>query len=144
MTNDLQDLIQFVKILQDLAWQDLTKSCKKSYKMLQELTKILQDFANILTRSYQHLSRILPRDLTRSFQILPASWQDLTNYLLIRFFLGSYKIYQYLTRSYKILTRFSHGWPRDLSKPYEDHGVSLLFNVQHCPVKLALLKLNQT
>ena len=73
MTNDLQDLIQFVKILQDLAWQDLTKSCKKSYKMLQELTKILQDFANILTRSYQHLSRILPRDLTRSFQILPAS-----------------------------------------------------------------------
>ena len=103
--------IRFVKILQDLAWQnlikrdhltrffqDLTKSCKKSYQHLDK----------ILPTSFQDLTKIFPRSykiLPRSYKILSASWQDLTKILLqsYKIFPRSYKILQDLTRSYKIL-----------------------------------------
>ena len=63
MTNDLQDLIQFVKILQDLAWQNLIKR--------DHLTRFFQDLTKSCKKSYQHLDKILP-----------TSFQDLTKILL--------------------------------------------------------------
>ena len=121
--NILQNLVKNLT----RSYKDLTKillrSCQHLDKILQtsfqDFTKIIQDLASIFTRSYQHLSKILPRSykiLPRSYKILPASSQDLTNIFprsyqdldkilpksykifLIRFFLGSYKIFPNHTR----------------------------------------------